>query len=63
MVSKQFADQFSKFEMPKKVDFVVPFLIQIDQSKETYCVEPFIEGDYRKHSNNAGFVEVLYSIT
>ena len=32
------------------MDFVVPFLMMLDGKK--YCVEPFIKGEYKKHSNN-----------
>jgi elongation factor 2 kinase len=60
VISKQFADQYNKFQMPKTVDFVVPFLMEVTRDGKTllYCVESYIPGEYQKHSNNSGFVDV-----
>ena len=47
---QMYADQYNKHGMPKAVDFVVPFLMSLDG--KNYCVEPYISGEYKKHSNN-----------
>jgi hypothetical protein len=46
VISKQFADQYNKFQMPKTVDFVVPFLMEVTRAGKTvlYCVEAYVFG-------------------
>ena len=61
MISKRFARLYTAKKPPKKVDFLQAFVIEIvrDGVPVLFCVERAIEaGDYTKHNNNSGFVEV-----
>lgn len=53
-----YANQFNEYNPPKKVDFVKAWLLQLDDREGApICgVERFIDGPYRKHNNNFGFV-------
>jgi hypothetical protein len=61
---KCFADEFNANNPPKKVDFVVPFVMEFTMRKSLngrdghlfMNVEPFLKGTYKKYSNNFGFV-------
>jgi hypothetical protein len=57
-VAKYYADQFNEYNPPKKVDFVKAWLLKLEdrQGKPLCGVERFIEGSYRKHNNNFGYV-------
>jgi hypothetical protein len=57
-LAKLFADEFNKFNPPKKVDFVEASLIKCleRRGQPILAVEPFLKGKYVKHSNNYGFV-------
>jgi elongation factor 2 kinase len=57
-VAKYYAKLFNEYNPPKKVDFVKAWLLQLDDREGSpICgVERFIDGPYRKHNNNFGFV-------
>ena len=57
-LAKYYADQYNKYNPPKTVDFVKAWLLElVDREDSPLCgVERFIDGSYRKHNNNAGFV-------
>jgi len=57
-IAAYYAKQFNEYNPPKKVDFVKAWLLQLDDREGTpICgVERFIDGPYRKHNNNFGFV-------
>ncbi len=48
----------AEYHPPKKVDFVKAWLLKLEQREGTPLVgvERFIDGPYRKHNNNFGFV-------
>ncbi len=56
--ARYYATLFNKFEPPKKIDYVMAFIIQLcdREDKPLFGVEKYIDGDYRKHNNNFGFV-------
>jgi len=58
MYSKQFAKKFNEPNPPKKVDFVSAWLLELlEREDRPLCgVEKFIDGPYRKHNNNFGYV-------
>lgn len=58
MHSKEFARKFNQYNPPKNVDFVMAWLLElIEREGRPLCgVETFIEGPYRKHNNNYGYV-------
>eukprot|EP00026_Physarum_polycephalum_P005424 Phypoly_transcript_05458.p1 GENE.Phypoly_transcript_05458~~Phypoly_transcript_05458.p1 ORF type:complete len:527 (+),score=99.15 Phypoly_transcript_05458:312-1892(+) len=58
MHSKEFARKFNQYNPPKNVDFVMAWLLElIEREGRPLCgVETFIEGPYRKHNNNFGYV-------
>ena len=61
MVSKRFARKYNALKPPKKVDFLQAFVIEVVRNGEPllFCVERAIEsGQYTKHNNNSGFVEI-----
>lgn len=57
-VARNLARQFNTYNPPKKVDFVKAWLIRLDKrvGKPICGVERFINGPYRKHNNNYGYV-------
>ena len=66
MVSKRYARQYNMRipPPPKKVDFLQAFVIELQRvvdgvtTRTLFCVEVHVEGDYTKHSNNSGFVQL-----
>jgi len=62
--AKYFAEKFNARRPPKKIDFVVPYIVEFKKrpsrngmGKLVMGVEPYISGHYKKHSNNFGFVD------
>eukprot|EP00479_Gromia_sphaerica_P007603 TRINITY_DN258_c0_g1_i1.p1 TRINITY_DN258_c0_g1~~TRINITY_DN258_c0_g1_i1.p1 ORF type:complete len:255 (+),score=46.81 TRINITY_DN258_c0_g1_i1:923-1687(+) len=53
------ADKYNVYNPPKRVGFISSWVCQlVDRPMEIYCgVEQFIEGSYRKHNNNFGYVD------
>jgi hypothetical protein len=58
MYSKEWAERFNLYNPPKRVDFIACSVLElIDRKESPICgVERFIDGPYRKHNNNIGFV-------
>eukprot|EP01135_Chromosphaera_perkinsii_P000281 Nk52_evm50s62 gene=Nk52_evmTU50s62 len=58
MYCKQFADCYNEYGPPKKVDFISAWLLTlVDRPNQPLsAVEQYIEGPYRKHNNNYGYV-------
>eukprot|EP01103_Thecamoeba_quadrilineata_P007634 TRINITY_DN17487_c0_g1_i1.p1 TRINITY_DN17487_c0_g1~~TRINITY_DN17487_c0_g1_i1.p1 ORF type:complete len:454 (-),score=72.00 TRINITY_DN17487_c0_g1_i1:103-1464(-) len=58
MYAKQWANQFNHCDPPKKVDFLPAYCLDLMERPgcPTSCVEPYIEGTYKKHNNNYGYV-------
>eukprot|EP01005_Ploeotia_sp_CARIB1_P001080 NODE_240_length_1109_cov_678.848269_g229_i1.p1 GENE.NODE_240_length_1109_cov_678.848269_g229_i1~~NODE_240_length_1109_cov_678.848269_g229_i1.p1 ORF type:complete len:280 (+),score=65.22 NODE_240_length_1109_cov_678.848269_g229_i1:77-916(+) len=61
--AKAYADMFNARMPPKKIDFVVPSVIEFKRRTSRsgigrlyMGVEPMLPGEYKKHSNNFGFV-------
>jgi len=57
-VAKFYAKQFNEYNPPKKVDFVKAWILRLDdrEGAPLCAVEHFIDGPYRKHNNNYGYV-------
>jgi len=57
-VAKYYASKFNEYHPPKKVDFVAAWLLRLESREGTpMCgVERYIDGTYRKHNNNFGYV-------
>eukprot|EP00475_Leptophrys_vorax_P035869 TRINITY_DN5970_c0_g1_i2.p1 TRINITY_DN5970_c0_g1~~TRINITY_DN5970_c0_g1_i2.p1 ORF type:complete len:397 (+),score=83.61 TRINITY_DN5970_c0_g1_i2:54-1244(+) len=57
-LAKQYADGFNSYDPPKKVDFLIPYLLElVERPGHPICaVEPYISGPYIKYNNNDGFV-------
>jgi hypothetical protein len=57
-VAKYYAKQFNEYNPPKGVDFVAAWILRLDDREGApLCgVERFIDGPYRKHNNNFGYV-------
>ncbi|RUP44965.1 kinase-like domain-containing protein [Jimgerdemannia flammicorona] len=55
--------EFNRYNPPQTIDFIDVRVVEIEQthpSEDTYfTVEPYIEGDYVKHNNNAGWSNEL----
>ena len=66
MVSKRYARLYNMRipPPPKKVDFLQAFVIEVQRvvdgetTRMLFCVEVHVDGDYTKHSNNSGFVQL-----
>ena len=58
MYAKEWAMRFNLYNPPKRVDFIACSVLElIERPGKPICgVERFIEGPYRKHNNNIGFV-------
>eukprot|EP01100_Stratorugosa_tubuloviscum_P001644 TRINITY_DN136_c1_g2_i1.p1 TRINITY_DN136_c1_g2~~TRINITY_DN136_c1_g2_i1.p1 ORF type:complete len:405 (-),score=168.21 TRINITY_DN136_c1_g2_i1:154-1368(-) len=58
MYAKEWARKFNSHNPPKKVDFLIAWVITLDNrpKKPLMAVEEFIDGPYRKHNNNYGYV-------
>jgi len=57
-VAKHYAEKFNEYTPPKKIDFVSAWLLRLESRQGTpmCCVERYIDGSYRKHNNNFGYV-------
>lgn len=57
-LAKHYAKLFNEYRPPKRVNFVKAWILQLDEreGKPLCGVERFIDGPYRKHNNNWGFV-------
>jgi elongation factor 2 kinase len=58
MYAREWADKFNSYNPPKRVEFIQAWLIElVDRPGNPICgVERFIDGPYRKHNNNFGYV-------
>ena len=58
MYAKEWAERFNLYNPPKKVGFIACSVLElVERSGKPICgVERFIEGNYKKHNNNIGFV-------
>ena len=58
MYAKEWAERFNLYRPPKRVDFIACSVLElIDRPGRPICgVERFINGPYRKHNNNTGYV-------
>ncbi len=54
-VAGEIAKAFNRYEPPKPVKFIEAFLVRTGGT--TWAVEQMLEGEFKKHSNNAGFVD------
>eukprot|EP00727_Mastigamoeba_balamuthi_P014621 m51a1_g9785 putative myosin heavy chain (466) ;mRNA; r:1695421-1698611 len=61
MYARMFAERFNAYNPPKKVDFLKAWILELTERKGTpLCgLERFIDGPYRKHNNNFGYVSDL----
>eukprot|EP00123_Amoebidium_parasiticum_P003471 comp14778_c0_seq1/m.11203 comp14778_c0_seq1/g.11203 ORF comp14778_c0_seq1/g.11203 comp14778_c0_seq1/m.11203 type:complete len:457 (-) comp14778_c0_seq1:221-1591(-) len=64
MYCTQWAEKYNSYNPPKRVHFIPAWLMMVAQEpsdgsdiRGVYVVERYIEGVYRKHNNNAGFVD------
>jgi len=55
-VCKDLAHEFNKRKPPKKIDFILPYVIEFPHSGVFATVEKKLSGSYKKHTNNYGFV-------
>eukprot|EP01102_Stenamoeba_stenopodia_P021409 TRINITY_DN8622_c0_g1_i1.p1 TRINITY_DN8622_c0_g1~~TRINITY_DN8622_c0_g1_i1.p1 ORF type:complete len:533 (+),score=124.13 TRINITY_DN8622_c0_g1_i1:135-1601(+) len=64
-VAKQFAMMFNARNPPKKVDFIAATVVEFVErpSKDLACIEEMLQGEYRKHNNNCGFVSANERLT
>lgn len=59
-VAADYARLFNRYTPPRIVEFVQAWILQLVDRGDLVCgVEPFIQGDYRKHNNNCGYVSDL----
>lgn len=60
--ARQYAEKYNSYNPPKKVDFVKAFVVQLlDHPKRPVCaVERYIDGTYKKHNNNWGFINAQH---
>lgn len=58
MYAKQWADRYNKYDPPKRVDFILAYVLELidREGSPLCCVERFVAGPYRKHNNNFGYV-------
>ncbi|KJE89314.1 eukaryotic elongation factor-2 kinase [Capsaspora owczarzaki ATCC 30864] len=58
MFCRLWADRYNAYNPPKKIEFIEAWLISLtDRPNHPLCaVEHFIDGPYRKHNNNYGYV-------
>mmetsp|Transcript_21957 Transcript_21957/g.44083 ORF Transcript_21957/g.44083 Transcript_21957/m.44083 type:complete len:423 (+) Transcript_21957:77-1345(+) len=56
--AREYAKMYNRYNPPKKVRFVEAFIISlIDRPMAPLCaVEQYIDGTYKKHNNNWGFI-------
>ncbi|CCI48393.1 unnamed protein product [Albugo candida] len=52
-----YARLYNSYNPPKRVEFIQAWILELVERKGALCaVEPYIEGEYRKHNNNFGCV-------
>jgi len=56
--AREYAKMYNRYNPPKRVKFVEAFILSmIDQPRAPFCaVERHIDGTYKKHNNNWGFI-------
>mmetsp|Transcript_39774 Transcript_39774/g.66636 ORF Transcript_39774/g.66636 Transcript_39774/m.66636 type:complete len:413 (-) Transcript_39774:120-1358(-) len=56
--ASEYAKMYNRYNPPKRVEFVEAFVISlIDRPRAPLCaVERYIDGTYKKHNNNWGFI-------
>lgn len=56
--ARVYAKMYNMYRPPKNVDFVDAYILAlIDRPRSPLCaVEPYIDGTYKKHNNNWGFI-------
>jgi hypothetical protein len=54
-VAGEVAKAFNTYQPPKPVKFIEAFLVRAGDI--TWAVEQMLEGEFKKHSNNAGFID------
>jgi len=66
MRCRDLAEEFNRFDPPRKIHFTRSWIIQCPDRKSpcgagplTFAVEPLLEGNFLKHNNNCGYVELL----
>ena len=42
---------------PKRVEFMEALIMEMIDRTQMYAIEPYIIGEYTKHSNNVGFID------
>mmetsp|Transcript_69481 Transcript_69481/g.166543 ORF Transcript_69481/g.166543 Transcript_69481/m.166543 type:complete len:279 (+) Transcript_69481:134-970(+) len=61
MVAESYAQEFNKACAKKGLPYSIAFLpvsvVRFEGSEEPFCLEPYLRGDYIKHSDNAGHNE------
>ena len=61
MVAECYAQEFNKCCSQAGLPFSIAFLpvsvVKMDEFEEPLCLEPYLAGDYVKHSDNAGHTE------
>ena len=55
--AKGFSDRFNATRVPKKVTFLVAYLLVDPERHECFLLERKLAGEYVKHNNNSGFVQ------
>jgi elongation factor 2 kinase len=55
-VCKDLAHSFNKRNPPKKIDFILPCVVEFPQRGLFATCEKMLTGSYKKHTNNYGFV-------
>eukprot|EP01084_Bolivina_argentea_P062453 114207_1 len=55
-VAQLFANEYNKYDPPKKVAFIKASVIQLleSESEQFFCVEDYLHGAYMKHLDNYG---------
>eukprot|EP01103_Thecamoeba_quadrilineata_P008220 TRINITY_DN17987_c0_g1_i1.p1 TRINITY_DN17987_c0_g1~~TRINITY_DN17987_c0_g1_i1.p1 ORF type:complete len:398 (+),score=55.18 TRINITY_DN17987_c0_g1_i1:30-1223(+) len=58
LIAREWAKNYNLLNPPKKIEFIETFIIaMVDRDvQKTWSVEKYIQGDYRKHNNNFGYV-------
>ena len=56
--ARAYAIRYNSYSPPKKIDILLCWLLELKQrpSNPLCCVEVFVNGVYRKHNNNFGYV-------
>ena len=61
MVAECYAQEFNKWcshaGLPYSIAFLPVSVVKMDEFEEPLCLEPYLAGDYVKHSDNAGHTE------